>query len=348
MASNWHWRAETSARRPGKVPCPTNTWTVTHRALHDALSAELLEDLPLPWLVVAGSCPKVSYRKTLSTQARRLSLSLSTVSTLEFDLDFRHTRLKRITTCVPHPAASFFQRSTSTCNSIVQDVAFNFLLWIHHRDFTPNSFAAAHIQIPVGVPVAAPLKELYGYRGNEKKLNQMLTLEQYDSCFLTWARKYLGEDPEAVLASGRSLAGRIIDQLGKAIHSSYNKPGKSVETEKKNRINIAKRYGYSHKRFWNGHSVQVTQKGKFSIFLSPDRPSLQLSGGVSLYREIKNHTDPVTIHFSEDDISLKCGVKLVYQIPRNSFQGTDMGDLWIVQMQNEIAHGLAIECQVVD
>jgi hypothetical protein len=53
----------------------------------------------------------------------------------------------------------------------------------YHKDFTPNSFAAANIQIPMGVPVAAPLKELYAYRGKEKRLNQMLTLEEYDGFF---------------------------------------------------------------------------------------------------------------------------------------------------------------------
>jgi hypothetical protein len=96
-------------------------------------------------------------------------------------------------------------------------------------------------------------------------------------------------------------------------------------------------------QFWKGHSVGITQKGKFSIFLSPDRPCLQLSGGVSLHRETMNCTDPITIHFSEDYIFLKCGVKLVYQMPRDSLKGTEMGDIWIVQMRNETAHELAIE-----
>jgi hypothetical protein len=50
---DWHWRAETSARRPGKVSCPTNTWTATQVTLQDAMSAELLEALPL---FVGSSC----------------------------------------------------------------------------------------------------------------------------------------------------------------------------------------------------------------------------------------------------------------------------------------------------
>jgi hypothetical protein len=334
---DWHWRAEDSIRRAGGANCSANSWTKTQRALHDTISAELLDELPIPWLLVAGSCPKTSYRKTLTAQSRRLTLHLSGLSNLEFELDFRHNRLRRITLYIPHPSTRFFQNLTSTCNSIIQDVATNFVLWIHNREFTPNSFAASNIQPPMGVPVAAPLKELYGYRAKEKSTKAILTLQQYDNSFLIWARKYLKEEPFIVLSRGDSLADTVIEKLGRAIHASYNKPGMADQTRTKNRGNVAERYGYSFRPFWDGQPVQVTKKGHFSIFISPDQPNLQLSGGRPLARAIENSTEPTTIHFSMDHISLECGGRVIYQKSRDSLRDTETGELWIVQMHNENA-----------
>jgi hypothetical protein len=55
---DWHWRAETSAR--GRGGCSTDYWTKAQRNLHDALSSDLLEILPLPLLIVAGGCARMS------------------------------------------------------------------------------------------------------------------------------------------------------------------------------------------------------------------------------------------------------------------------------------------------
>ena len=53
---NWRWRAETSAR--GKGFCPAKRWTDNLQSLHNTLSYEILEILPLTLLIVTGSCPK--------------------------------------------------------------------------------------------------------------------------------------------------------------------------------------------------------------------------------------------------------------------------------------------------
>ena len=65
---DWHWRVETSAR--GRGPCPTTQRTKTQCSLHDALSCDLLETLPFPLLIIAGSCAKKQYHKTLSSRAK--------------------------------------------------------------------------------------------------------------------------------------------------------------------------------------------------------------------------------------------------------------------------------------
>jgi hypothetical protein len=96
--------------------------------------------------------------------------------------------------------------------------------------------------------------------------------------------------------------------------------GWQIKTRTKNRGNVAERYGYSFRPFWDGQPVQVTKKGHFSIFISPDQPNLQLSGGRPLARAIENSTEPTTIHFSMDHISLECGGRVIYQKSRDSLK----------------------------
>jgi hypothetical protein len=103
---NWHWRAETSAR--GRGGCSTNYWTKALRNLHDTLSSDLLEILPLPLLIVARGCARMLYCKTLSTRAQRVEIVLASNFTIEFNLDFTPSGLTCITTYIPHPSASFF------------------------------------------------------------------------------------------------------------------------------------------------------------------------------------------------------------------------------------------------
>lgn len=45
---DWHWRAEESARRPGRANCPATHWTQAKRSLHDGFSSDILEILSLP------------------------------------------------------------------------------------------------------------------------------------------------------------------------------------------------------------------------------------------------------------------------------------------------------------
>ena len=55
-AVEWHWRAKASNNNKG--PYPAKSWTDNLQSLHNTLSREILENLPLPLLIVAGSCPK--------------------------------------------------------------------------------------------------------------------------------------------------------------------------------------------------------------------------------------------------------------------------------------------------
>jgi hypothetical protein len=56
---DWHWRAESSPR--GRGLCPAKRWKRLVKNLHDALSCDTWAMLPLPLVVVAGSCARMHY-----------------------------------------------------------------------------------------------------------------------------------------------------------------------------------------------------------------------------------------------------------------------------------------------
>ncbi|KEF51839.1 uncharacterized protein A1O9_12176 [Exophiala aquamarina CBS 119918] len=93
---DWHWRAEESARRPDKTACPTKRWSFAKHSVHDAFSRELLELLPLPWVIIGGGCAKDSYRRTLSPLAKQIPVSLSDTVNLQIELDIQEKGIKRI------------------------------------------------------------------------------------------------------------------------------------------------------------------------------------------------------------------------------------------------------------
>ena len=71
---DWHWRAEESARNRGS--CRATQWSEELLSLHKSMSFHLLEFLPLPFLIVAGSCAKSGYRRTLAKRSKRISLAV--------------------------------------------------------------------------------------------------------------------------------------------------------------------------------------------------------------------------------------------------------------------------------
>ena len=84
---DWHWRGEHSVR--GRGACPATRWTPAQRNLHNVVSYDILEILPLPLLIVAGSCPKKQYRKSLSKMARCLKIVITPNASITFDPAFR-------------------------------------------------------------------------------------------------------------------------------------------------------------------------------------------------------------------------------------------------------------------
>ena len=336
---DWHWRAEESARRPGRSSCPARAWPLAKRSLHDALSSEILEILSLPWLIVGGACAKENYRRTLSHNSRLLSLSLSPTVNIEFELDIRETSVKRITTYVPHPSSGFFHPSFSSNYAVILDANISFFLWLHGKEDTRSFFTATQSTIMKGIPGAAPLQELYSYRQREYTLGRKLAENEYKSSFLIWAAKYLSARPSAILDRGESLANVIIKKIGDSISAKATdrrlKGVKSRGLSNAGRKGASRLRGDTFKQFRDGESVRVTQKGVFKIFLSENQASLELTGRKALYDLVKKHSNPVTIHFAEDEIILKQGGQVVFQKSSGTIEDTVQRARWVEQIRLE-------------
>lgn len=330
---DWHWRAEESARRPGKTACPTKRWPSAKRSVHDEFSRELLELLPLPWVIIGGGCAKDSYRRTLSPLSKQILVPLSDTVNLQIELDIQENGIKRIAIYVPHPSSGFFQPSLSLSYGIVLDTSISFLLWLQYKDGDSSIFTTTMSTIPRGVPSAAPFAELYGYRKRETTFGRKLTEHEYQPAFLTWAASYLPEPPLFVLGRGDSLADSLIKVVGDKISATKGLNGfNAVQTGRKG---PASRYRYEFKQIWDGQCVSVTKKGSFKIFLSDDQPSLELKGGRPLQAIVSKTSKPVTIHFSENDITLQQGGLVVFRKTCASIEGQDLRARWAEQVRIE-------------
>ncbi len=73
------------------------------------------------------------YRKTVSSRARLLKLSVQPGADLEVHLDFQPTGLHGITVYIDHRSASFFQSNLDIAVRVRLDAAFNFILWLDGR-----------------------------------------------------------------------------------------------------------------------------------------------------------------------------------------------------------------------
>lgn len=137
------------------------------------MSTDLLEILPLPFLIVAGACAKDHYQRSLPSSSRRLVVTLDQETEITFDLDFRPLGLRRITAYVDHPSASFFQPNSAAKVCIRLYAVCDFFLWLIGRDCQEKTFAEAQLGHRRGVPGAAPLAELHGYGKMERSRGEI-------------------------------------------------------------------------------------------------------------------------------------------------------------------------------
>lgn len=158
---DWHWRAEDTFH--GRTECPVHKWSRDLRTLHHSVSSDILEILPLPFIISASSCTRKNIRKTLSKEAKCLEIPFAPpVGVLRFDLDFINGALRRIILHVHHPCAGFFAGKTKKPIMAMQiDAGIDFMLWLTGQKYTLNVFGREYSQSVLLLRKAAPLAEMY-------------------------------------------------------------------------------------------------------------------------------------------------------------------------------------------
>lgn len=334
---DWHWRAEGYARlRKGN--CPATKWSEEKRHLHNAVSREILNILPLPLLIVAGACAKKHYQMRLQPATRRLTITLVQGIHIAYDLDFQYGALKRITTYVDHPSASFFRPSGAAEVCVRLDAALNFFLWllgIEHEERTFTETQASHRR---GVPGAAPLAELHEYNKREQKLKRHLLHHEYDPGFLSWAARYLDDDVFAMLDRGESVAKALRRAIDLKISTKRFHPDQILKHAAANRLKNARRYRFEFKEFWDGQEVKVHKNGYLRLYVSATKPALRLWAGKHVFAACEERNTSAVIKFSQEGLCLMLGSSVVFERTRlQLLQMKSFGSQWIEQLEKELA-----------
>ena len=217
LGFDWHWRADERFR--GKPGCPADTWHKGVKALHDDMSCDTLDALPLPFLVTGSWCTREAYRKRFEKKTKGFNVKLDEgYGTVRFDLEFCSSGLRRLVTHTHHPVAGFFfgQRiKEQMANQL--DGGLNFMMWLTGRQYQPHSFHTSY-QPSAGYfgcfnQKSAPLLEMWSLLAEEKSQPQLLKLEDYPSAFIRWAGRYLCQNPYALLAKGESLVEKAAERV---------------------------------------------------------------------------------------------------------------------------------------
>ena len=156
------------------------------------MPCEVLEILPLPFLVAASSCARDNLAAVLGPKSKRLHLTIKPPNgILRLDLDFRPGNLRRIAFHVHHPAAGFLASNLSRPAMAAQiDAGLDLTLWVTGKPSQPNCFAQEYALSRPRYSRRAPLAGLYAYIRKEREKERILRLDEYEPAFLGWVRRY--------------------------------------------------------------------------------------------------------------------------------------------------------------
>ncbi|KAK6513418.1 hypothetical protein TWF281_005044 [Arthrobotrys megalospora] len=211
---DWHWRAESTFWGRGTA-CPTRKWSHELRKTHNEMSKDVLDILPLPFLVTGSCCTRDNLRKILGEGVKSIEIEIAPpVGVLKFDLDFRRSTLRRIILHVHHPAAGFFGPHKNRPPMAAQiDAGLNFFLWLVGRRYESSSFREAYASGRPRSGKNAPLGEMYGYLKTERGIGRILTPEEYGPIFLNWVGRYLKQDPLLMILNGESPVAAAVNKV---------------------------------------------------------------------------------------------------------------------------------------
>lgn len=325
---DWHWRAEETFGGN----CHTCQWDKKLRSLHDQLSADLLEILPLPFVVTGSACTRKSLKKTLRAETASLRIDLGMPeAALDFDLDFQEDGLRRIIVHVPHPTGGFYQVDDKKTGLALQpDGGIDFFLWLARREWAPDTFSRHYTG---RTSRNALLGELWAYIRREKIERRIFRLDEYGNEFLGWARRYLRKDPAVVLASGDSIATAASSLIRQKISNSHlelqrkKRKEKAAIDFKKTDLDLALGLQTFH-----GGTITVRKVGQILVDGSPLSFAIERDKA----RKILDLRGVSRIRFSLDNIELSVDDTVVYKkhIPR--LISSTSGMAWLAQITYEL------------
>ena len=278
-------------------------------------------------MIIAGSCAKESYRKTLGFYTKYLEVLIQPGAIIRLELDFqKDIRLRRITIYANHPSAAFFSPKPDTLVCAYLEGSLNFALWLDGRLCRETHFTAGGERgIITGVPRAEPLAEMYFYVKLERESRQRFENNHYDPNFLVWAKQYLGEKPSQILTRGHSLAETVHRKICESMRARHKRPEFQARHAAKNHRLNEVRFGITYAECWHGREVRIRLNGRVLLFITNDRPALILVAGKSAYNLVQRSKHTPVIMFSKDGVSLKIGDQVVYRRVREALLRTKEG-----------------------
>ncbi|KAH8898206.1 hypothetical protein GQ53DRAFT_881225 [Thozetella sp. PMI_491] len=333
---DWHWRAEEAFAIGRKPRCLTKAWTKPLSSLHDALSVDVLDILPLPFVVTGSSCTRQNLRRCLD-HLRPLNITLDATEnppiTLQFDLDFRHGALRRIFIHVYHPSSGFFTRKCNRLSMGTQiDAGMNFALWLAGKPYDANTFRRGYFLAPPCSKKAAPIGKMWAYLKLEIELGRNLQLQEYLPTFVAWAGRFLRRDPALVISMGDSLVNSVATMFRARMRLG------ALQRKPKRKLMVDETQQNKSDDMDIFHGQQVTVLGSGSVKLHQAEPSAPLYfrlGHIEAKR-ILDLAKPPKIYFSVIEIQLRVNDLVVYRKPVERLLTSVQGAEWLIQILHEL------------
>lgn len=321
---DWHWRADGAYR--GQARCLARSWDKEVQLLHNTLSTDVLDALPLPFVLVASACTREHLQKHLKVNVVSLNIDLGLpTAVLRFDLDYRDNALRRIILYVQHPMAGFHHYGdTKKATALQIDAGTNFFLWLIGAEYDPDTFDR-HYTAKLARSANAPLPEMWAYVQKEEEEGRILQLDEYSSGFRLWAERYIEQDLAALLAAGSSIATATSSMVRQRISTSHLEFQSNLrEEDARNAAQLST---------LQGEAVTVLRVGRVRL----DR-SKTMTFAITREEAVRILAYGIKprIRFFPNEIRLCVGDEVVYRKPNTWLLASTRGEEWRAKIIHEL------------
>ena len=170
------------------------------------------------WQMRQNTCAEIHSYSSTAAQRRSFSVLVNSAPglNLKFDLILVDEKVNRIITYVNHPSAIYFENPNSLGLSSIQlEAASNFILWLLGKPHDPTIIQRRNAGMSFNKIIAAPISDMRRYMSLEKKDQRILHHSEYLDQFLSWARRYLGDEYDMAVRDERSIAGACAEKMNR-------------------------------------------------------------------------------------------------------------------------------------